>query len=747
MWRRLGVAGLALALLAPTALAWEQFHGGPGRRGETDLRVGVLDVVGNASLPGEPRVMTHMSTAAAQTPHGLVLLGYGSGSCQLFLVRDPARMEVSTNDVEGCQGGRLVGYDAARDVVLMCVWGGPNDPVLQARRPLTAEVAWSVVPSRDLGLVVAPSSARWSCSGAIDGEAGEAVLAFDSYDAGSTNPLNRVAAVDLATGQVRWTNTVRTAFSAVGAANTLREGSLADSFHPYTVTLTSTGVLVVGWVFPCGHCVQKGDEAFLAWFTREGSFRGMERTKLGSPTDTTSTYASRTHTVSSYAMASGTLAAAALGGRIVLVNPEAAEPVARAPLAAVEPVTSSLFWPAGVATRDLFVVALPHSLSAFEDTNLAPRWSWGEAFDTEVGDVVATTGGDLHVLTHRPDAGDVALVRLDAATGDVLSRTPLPQIGGYRPGQGASFLFDNGDHWDAELVPSNGTRLVLVDNRGHLVTLGAHPPGFAPGVEPSVEFPRSGETLRLVLSPPPGAEATRYVVSWGDGSFGEVEPGEAPEHAYAKGGRHAVQVTAVLPDGRTASRVLALDVDGTPPEPRSFLQEAFSPERENLTFGVLGIALTLLGGILTFGRSRRRRSRLERELATLDQVRVLGERDPASAARALVAYREKLPSELGRGRIDDGQYGVLELRALRLLKLLRTRVVAPVETRLTPRFARLVDSAFEDGVLHAAECRNLLHALALEAKLTAEERERVADFLKACVHEAHGAGELAYPPT
>lgn len=730
------LAWLALLLATPLAAAWEQPYGNAGRSGGAILPDGPLDVVGSFRLGQDVGVPTIWSLKALETPHGVLAVAYlDDGSCHVVRVEDPAAGRFVRIPLEECVHLALQGYDAARDAVLVCRGAAADQGILQAWDARTLEVRWEVVPTRDLG--AGTESAIGVCSGsALDPATRRVVAIFGIYEPAHPPTLgirnqglartdHRVASIDLDTGVVQWVSHAPLQRAVLaGPAQGLNTRVL---YGVHGVTLTSTGVVVTARA-PCVECRHGSGnvvQSVALWFDGDGTYRGALEAKLGDPAagdDPTK----RNGAGSRYAVAQGPLAVLALGGEVVVINPQVARPVFRAPIVAIQNLAPWVVWPTGAWVGDHIVIGLTNSLSSFDARTFDREWSWSEGLDWYYQDVVVLASGELLLLVGRYDPPASQVVRLDSQEGRVLGKIPLP----------LAPVLTNDGLWYVEMTALR-SGLFVVDDVGQVVVLGQADPALRPRVLVSDAYPRSGEAFSVrALPPPAGPAPAHFLVNWGEGAIDNASVGQEVRHVFLEGGDRQVLVTAVYADGRTATETVTINVDQDAPQPRTLLQRAFAPENENLTFGVLGILLTLLGGVFTVGRARRRRSRLERELATLDRIRAVGERDPEAAARALVAYRENLPVELGRGRIDDGQYGVLELRALRLLKLLRTRVVAPVETKLTPRFARLVESAFEDGVLHEAECRNLLGALALETRLSPPEKEALASFLRACVHEA-----------
>jgi hypothetical protein len=127
-----------------------------------------------------------------------------------------------------------------------------------------------------------------------------------------------------------------------------------------------------------------------------------------------------------------------------------------------------------------------------------------------------------------------------------------------------------------------------------------------------------------------------------------------------------------------------VDVGGTPPPKLNALQVALSPDYQNVTFGVLGVAVTIVGGAITIGRTRSRISRLQRQLDAIEEIRMLSIERPRGAARALRDRHDRLPRELAQHHIDEAQRAILEAQTLKLLRTLRIRLLPPTKRGSRP---------------------------------------------------------------
>lgn len=696
---------LALLLLTPAAAAWEQYRGGSDRNGRLLLPAGPLDVVAVGHFPEGWMTRYANGAPSVTTPHGVFyLLLHADGRCELALMRDPLALAVEELPLEGCtNGGMLLAYDAAQDLLFVCVTGEPSSKQLRALDARTLEMRWGVSAQ---GFGSASQPALWECQGGgFDPSTRELIVPFYAIGALEATTESRLASVDVRSGTLNWLREIpgasaRTA-SGVGG---LPEPVPAVSDTPRTVTITENGIVLMSV-----HTAFARFSASMKMFDREGRPTHASLASSG---------AGLANIASHYAVGRGALAMLVYSNSLVLVNPQLGTVVQSAPLQSADSSTVYIWYPVGAWTADRIVVGLPHSVSAYEPGSLALSWTYTEGQNWEMREIVSSNRGETMLLMGRVDTGEAQVVVLDTATGALQQRLPLPFP-----------AIDSGDGtWDGhiEVLPGEG---ILVSARdGAVAFLAESDPAMRPSVSPTTSYPAIGEEVELSVSMPPDAAAV--LVRWGDGEPETLEPGAPLRHSYARAGDVMYAITVVHADGRTGSTVGVLHVGATPPPELTALQTAFAPENQNLTFGVLGIVITILGAAVTIGRHRRRFARLERELSAVEEIRMLSTNDPRGAVLSLKAYRDKLPEDLARRRIDDSQYQILDIRSGRLLKVLRTRMLGPFDTRLSPRYHRLLDAAFEDAILHPNERDALVAALEHEERLDAEacgEIRRILD--------------------
>lgn len=722
------VTVLAALLLAPFALgqstpAWDELAGGPARTGAAFLPDARLDVLAHRDLFGNGTLINQLySLPLAETPHGLRALAQRGAECVL-LSFDPDG-DVAERVLDACSRGTLTAYDRENDRLIVCSRGAPTHPILQARDSATGDLAWAVRPS-DLGLT-ANEPVDWGCRGtAIDAAAGSAFVGMWGASASST--ATRVLRVSLSTGFVEWDRPIGAAHFYGGGQN-LRAGGVELSavgfLTPFGITLTETGIVLSARAeCACG----KGDpdtvrttaQGAVAWLDADdGDLIGARLAEEDtSAIDGTGLPQRRFHQW--WATAQGPLAAFTLGERVLVVNPSEREPVREAAWQGVETgrgfigILPSSWW------GDVIVSPLKSSVTGIEATTLAPRWSWTPGDAWIVSALLVVPPSDVWVLVasieNGADAETTAVVhRLDLATGSVLQRMPLPGMVQMTGGTGR-----------APFHPLSDGRVLVVSLNGRMSTLGPASAEDRPRVEVSNSYPEPGTAVTIAVeSPDPLGQ---YIVTWGDGAI--EEGGTAWTHRYADDGTRTARVTAVLPDGRTATAETLLRVGATPPPELNALQRAVAPENQDLTFGVLGLAATALAGGLAVLARRRRHGRLHEELRALEAIRERGRQDPESAVRALGAFRERVLADLGARRLDDAQFQTLETRANVVFAALRTRLLGPLAGRLGADFRHALDVVLHDGRVDADELASLRAAIEEQSQLSPEERARIVALL------------------
>ncbi len=740
-FRGTALATLFVILLAgstmTSAAGWTELGGGPDRGGTAELPRTPLDVVAFRSLAvGREHLDARYLTGMVSTPHGVAAFLTNASlaasdpspgaTCRLILLRDPRSGPSDTVYGDSCPYGGMAGtgiaaYDAATDSLLICKDARADEPFIQSRDARSGRLRWELAPSA-LGAVALPRTEGqrafadvWYCGGvAVNPATGEGIVPVQ-IDAGS----NRVAAVDLASGALSWVTEIsQNAFIPAGGVLP-REGRdpvTIGGFQASTVTVTSTGIVVAGTF---GSAVRS---AAVAWLDFDGNLVGGATSEPGDSADSTVGV-----TGSEWAASWGPRAAIALGNRGILIDPESGSAGTIIPLPGAASVTGRE-WAGTAWWQDTLVIPRAHDVLVMDVSGSPDPWSWNHASEWTVKSVVLTPPDTLHVLAIKEGRGspEAAVFRVDLTARATVQSIPLPWT---------RWLGDAADlaGSTSRLMPlPDGTGLLAWSPFGEIAVLADAASGIRPAIEVSNLYPEPGDTVTVAITPGPEVRTrvkeTR--VAWGEGAPETVAGGAVASHVFAGDGTRRVHVTHVLVDGRTATTDVLVRVGATPPAALTFLQRAFSAEEQERTFFALGVAGTMAGSLLAFGIRARKRSRLSRELDELARIRRYSAKDAAGALQSLADFRNRVTLDLGKGRMDDSQFSVLDMRASALLVTLRQRALEAVRGRLSPDFLHRLDVALEDGRLAPEEVGDLESALDIEEGLDASERSEVARLVR-----------------
>jgi hypothetical protein len=768
---------LVALLILPSANAWDQLHGGADRGAAAIIPERPLDVVRYRDLlPPNEDISTVIGPNLLATPRGLagVARDNVTGDCTLFTVAQDGLGEVARVPLQDCHAAWLQGYDAATDAILLCSIESATGPVFQARDARDGSLRWSVQPQRDLGVVDSSAVAFWGCSGvAFDFPARLAVAPFLNARTGLDAWRHRVAAVDLDTGAVAWVTEVPMTSPVSGGLllPTAPVDGASPYFIPLSATLTTNGVLVTAIIIcpevvtcdvpPVDGSRQPAPfQTGVAWLNRTGAVQGMAFSRedpRGRDADAMAT--GRTAGGAFWATTFGPLGAASLGGYITLINPEDKDWLSSVPLSTIERSAwgvDSLAAP--VWTPDTLLVPFYRTLTAFDPIDLSKRWAWAtRESGWLVLDIATTPSGSVYVLVgesrrssqagYGMQSNQTMVVKLDGATGSEIQRVPVTSelwMTTERelaiPGIGIGFAWPR----PPVLVPLDDG-FAVVDLKGHMAVLGDGDSGRRPILHVDGAYPAAGIPVTLQVETPAGRAATRILIRWGDGAQGETTGGNATapatagftfRHAFGAPNRHEVLVTAVYGDGLTGTASAIVDVGGTPPPDLNLVQQAFAPDNQNLTFGLLGVVIALLGGLYAIWGRRRRRSSLRRHMAELAALYEAHRHEPRECEARLQGERERLRERLLGGRIEEGQFAVLERRIDELTGRVRLANVDEELAFLPHGMVLTLHDMLADGRVTPYERARFLRALKDAPGLTTDQRRKALAVLEGL--ETHG---------
>ncbi|HLE96869.1 MAG TPA: hypothetical protein VI997_05810 [Candidatus Thermoplasmatota archaeon] len=352
----------------------------------------------------------------------------------------------------------------------------------------------------------------------------------------------------------------------------------------------------------------------------------------------------------------------------------------------------------------------PESLA--EEENLLVAASPNEAF--RGSHLLLDMGGTLYLQTRGardPDAV-AALYAVDGATMTTRWRHALTPTN--------VSAVDNG--WALAAAPG---LVVAASSDGEVRLLGRTAASLRVALGDVATYPGPGEEVVVGLAASaPGrfGPPTRFRADWGDGRVDDWRPDPVLRHAYNATGDRTARFSVANDAGQTASEVVVFHVGAPRP---NLVSQAFSPERQNVTFFLIGLAVTVAGAGIGVARLARRRALLRREIAAVDAIpsRMRGSAvvlDTAIAERRSHAY-----ALLAARRLDESQYQVLERHIDAVARSARLGVVDE-RLRFLPHGMVLdLHDMLGDGRVTSVEYRHFVELLERDADLTAEQRERV----------------------
>lgn len=693
--------------------AWSQDGGAPGRNRLAETAF-PIDLVANGTLEREDGVIAASSQAASWGD--LAFLATSPDTCTIHAI-DLARRASGVINASACPSYTLLsGIDPPRGQAVTCRFVQQGDaPLLRGVDLVSGEERWRVRPA-DLAMAAA-NGTRWSCRDTVLAPNDTRLYAAVQSSAPNTDVSSRseiLMAVNLTDGTIEVSKTAGAPEEEQALQDGLRHPDRSRSVTTHGLSIVDGAWLVRTGSAPCQACTSASMEGVVEWYQLpELRFQGDARATTASDDPDTETVG-----VSDRAAALDGRFTVALGETLAIVDPAASEPQVTESVQALEDTSGDATWPTPVWTPSSVVLPYEASLLALDPSTLETRWGWTTPQGQPILDVIATEDGQLHVLL-LGEQDQVGFVTVSIRTGRPAQQLTLdvPWRPAESPGRGEV----------PTMVPVGDQVLVQSTTAPFgYVLLGPGDPGLAPDLTISSQQPGVGEPVTLTLTAP-AEPVDRYEVHWGDGTnrtlANETVGAETQlRHTYDDEGTHTITVSSIDPRGRTSTTEREVDV-GAPPDPElNLFQKAFARENQDMTFGLLGLVLTLGGAGISLYRRKRRLSRLEDELSRLDEIRERSREQPREGVRALEAYRDRIETELADGDIDDGQFGVLERRRTRLNRLLRDRLLAPFEAKLSPSFKRLLDASLEDGVITLAEADELKAQLEAEAMDEADRR-------------------------
>lgn len=277
-----------------------------------------------------------------------------------------------------------------------------------------------------------------------------------------------------------------------------------------------------------------------------------------------------------------------------------------------------------------------------------------------------------------------------------------------------------------------------------IVVLGETEASPEPSASVSTAYPDPGETVRVDLSGSgPGLQGpvTRYKAIWGDGNETDWTDDPVLTHAYGEGGDQQARFVVGNDANQTASTAKTFHVGEEPPSEPTLLQQAFAPEHQDMTFGILGLALALGGGLVGVTRRYRKRTQLEEELKVLEEGFEETRSNPGECEAFLETRKARARSLMLDGDLTEEQFGVLERRIEELRQKLRISVLDERFAFLPHGMVQTLERMLADGQINAWERETLTQALEDDEMLTDDQKQKVERLIDRWFERDAGGGE------
>lgn len=560
-----------------------------------------------------------------------------------------------------------------------------------------------------------------------DGLVVTACLAFRSDPGATARSRSYVAVLDLATGRARWVTEVAPAYVEGDESPGGLDTSLADdaydtvvygqamigsrvfvTLHSIRNTYTSSNPGAIDMRFRSGIIAYDRDTGQVAW-ERHGAPASVTRVFTGV---TGEQWVNEDTVRTPSAMPTGTAGVVfvKLDRELLALNPEQGgivlwqEALGREDATAADSGSGfahdgSTLHAASAQTIYSFLIDSPGALRRF---TLAPTQS--ERFGTSG---LALASGIIYARSFGTDDKGAfnAVHALDAETAELRWRREFRHPGD--PIDGRLFEFSVAD----------GV-LVVAGMDGSVTVLGQTAASPTPRMTADTRYPRPGEAITVDLGGSgPGAfgPVTTFRADWGDGAVTGWQSDPVLTHTYTDDGPRIARFIVGNDAGQTASTLVVFRVGV--PEP-NFISTAFSPENQEQTFFILGLAITIAGAAFGYVRLRNRRRLLERELRAIDESYARSREHPRECEASLRDRKARATALLLGGRIDEGQFALLEKRIDAHMASARLSALDERFHFLPYGMVLALQDMLRDGRINAWERRHILAAIDQEPTIT-----------------------------
>lgn len=405
-------------------------------------------------------------------------------------------------------------------------------------------------------------------------------------------------------------------------------------------------------------------------------------------------------------------------------------------------------WNATIGEEDVDPSTMPQTGGPFNTFALGPEEVYTFSSET-LYRFDRTTGANPWQVTLDPE-----LDQRFTNSGIVLADDTIYAAGTSREGNGTTIYAvdttNGGIHWRQPL-PTNQTMgntapfrgdevphrhsvgegvLVAAGRDASFWVLGETEASIEPVAISSHERPGVEEEVTVDLAgTEPGAfgHATRFRADWGDGTATDWQENPVLTHSYEEEGEVTARFWVANGENQTASTTETFNVGAVEP---NWVSERFEPENQDMTFGVIGVALALGGSLVTVGRRYRKRSNLEAELKALEEGFEETKENPGECEAFLDNRKGRARSLAIDGHLEEDQVGIIENRADELRGQLRFGMLDARFQFLPHGMVQSLKRMLADGKINAWERDTIEDLLERDEALNYAQKERVRGLLE-----------------
>jgi hypothetical protein len=265
---------------------------------------------------------------------------------------------------------------------------------------------------------------------------------------------------------------------------------------------------------------------------------------------------------------------------------------------------------------------------------------------------------------------------------------------------------------------------------GSLTVLGRTEGSIVPMLDVSSTYPAAGDEIKVDLRGTLagiGGAATEFRAVWDDGTVTDWQASPVLTHVYEQEKEWIATVYARNDAGQMSAQEVTFNVGEDAP---TLLSTMFARDNQDMSWGVIGLVVVVLGAGWGALRLQRNRRRMRKEVAAIESA---AENAATGSAheRAMQERREHAKLLLLAGKIDESQLRVLQGR---IEELARGHRLAAIDERfdfLPYGMVRRLRGMLDDGRITSWEHEHFVEALRGDPALTAAQKTRVRSLIDA----------------